>query len=217
MDYVISLYTDKLIQQYIEYFIPDTGSIQTCPQPLLQHLLLPVHVWSLEHSSAQVPICPSGTAGHWPGFGPIGLISRCILQLCKEFIGYFSCGQSIVGTLERTKFIYSVTISMLNVSRSQSHLSDWRKLYQSDLDEKGSDMPVNRTKNSLGSGVTHTRPQPLLQHLELPSQWASFSHSWLHIPTVPGWTAGHTPSFTTAIAKQESSLTFYDVHQVHCC
>ena len=40
--------------------------MQVCPQPLLQHFWVPGHAASDSHPSIQMPMVPSGRAGHEP-------------------------------------------------------------------------------------------------------------------------------------------------------
>jgi len=49
--------------------LPGTaGSTQVCPHPFEQHFWIPVHSWSFEQNSPQIPTVPSGTAGQTPSF-----------------------------------------------------------------------------------------------------------------------------------------------------
>lgn len=48
--------------------LPSMGGLQTCPQPVVQHLAGPVQSLSVSQSSRQGPREPRSTTGHMPGF-----------------------------------------------------------------------------------------------------------------------------------------------------
>ena len=60
--------THPHLELMIYHTVPFTGSIQSCPQPLEQHIFLSGHFLSAEHFSSQVPTLPSGIFGHIPAF-----------------------------------------------------------------------------------------------------------------------------------------------------
>lgn len=54
---------------------PLTGSVQTVPQPFLQHFFVPLHCKSDPHSETQIPTVPEDNKGHTPGFPVVGIHS----------------------------------------------------------------------------------------------------------------------------------------------